>query len=351
MRIALIHTRLLYRGGLETRLWSYMRYLKAQGHDVTVIVYRVGRGIKVPEGIRLLHVKIPWVPKIFKAWAFDRRLGKLMAREKFDFALSLGRTSHQDALLLPGNHLGFLKAQGKTSLSIDDRMQILMDRKGYASPGVILACSELMRDEVVELYGVSPAKIKVLYAPSDTQRFHAGLRENRAALRERFGMQPGKISLVLVSASHSRKGLPLLLEVFKSLQDEPFELLVAGGEHFHSDLPNVRGIGFLKDTEALYVAADFTVLPAQYEPYGQVVSESILCGTPVLLSRMVGAKSAISEDEGMVLPDLEPATWLAAIRSLPDRQFQMAGDFAQRNGIDLETHVQAILATRGQQVD
>ena len=34
VRIALIHTRLLYRGGLETRLWSYMRYLQAQGIDL-----------------------------------------------------------------------------------------------------------------------------------------------------------------------------------------------------------------------------------------------------------------------------------------------------------------------------
>lgn len=346
MRIALIHTRLLHRGGLETRLWSYMRFLKGQGHDVTLIVFRIGKGIQVPEGIRLIKVNLGWVPKMLRAWAFDRRLAKIMAAEKVDFSLSLGRTSHQDALLLPGNHLGYMRAMGLERRSLNDRLQILMDAKGYASPGVILACSGMMLDEVVELYGVDARKIKVLYPPTDTLRFHAGLKENRKALRERFGMHPDKLSLVLVSASHARKGLPLLLKVFESLQDEPFELVVAGEESVPAGLGNVRGIGFVKDTEALFAAADFTVLPANYEPYGQVVSESILCGTPVLLSHMVGAKTAISADEGLVLPDLEPQTWLAAIRSLPGRKFEMKGDFAERNGISLEAHMQQILACK-----
>jgi glycosyltransferase involved in cell wall biosynthesis len=323
-----------------------MRYLQAQGHEVTVIVYKVGKGISVPDGIRLIKVNIGWVPKQLRAWVFDRRLGKIMTAEQFDFSLSLGRTTHQNALLLPGNHLGYMRAMGFKRKSVSDRLQILMDAKGYASAGVILACSGMMRDEVVELYGVNPEKIKVLYPPTDTNRFHAGLKKDKQELRKRFGMHPDKLSLVLVSASHGRKGLPLLLKVFESLQNEPFELLVAGEESVGTELKNVRGIGFVKDTEALFAAADFTVLPANYEPYGQVVSESILCRTPVLLSMMVGARTAITADEGLVLSDLEPETWLNSIRSLPTRKFEMKGDFAQRNGISLAAHIQQILACK-----
>jgi glycosyltransferase involved in cell wall biosynthesis len=345
LRIALIHTRLLYRGGLETRLFSYMEWLRDAGHDVTVIVFRVGKGIQLPHGIRLIHVRIPLVPKVFRAWVFDRKLAKIMADAQFDFSLSLGRTSHQSALLLPGNHLGYLRALGKKRHSLSDKMQILMDRKAYAAPGTILACSEMMKEEVVELYGVNPQKIKVLYPPTDTRRFHLGLKQERAALRERFGMHPDKISLVLVSASHSRKGLPLLLKVFEALQAGPFELLVAGGEAVPDHLPNVRGLGFVKDTEKLFAAADFTVLPASYEPYGQVVTESLLCGTPVLLSEMVGAKSAILPSEGLVVKDLTVEAWVEAIRSLPGRHFEIRPDFAVVNGIDLDAHMRSILGS------
>jgi glycosyltransferase involved in cell wall biosynthesis len=344
VRIALIHPRLLYKGGLETRLWSYMANLQARGHEVTVIVFKVGEGIQVPDGIRLQKVNIDWVPKLFRAWVFDRRVGRIMEQENFDFSLSLGRTSHQDALLLPGNHLGYLRAMGKRGRSLDDRLQIFMDAKGYASAGTILACSEMMRDEVVELYGVNAQKIKVLYPPTDIARFHLGHRENRGALRKQFGMDPGKVSFVLVSASHGRKGLPLLLKVFEALKNEPFELFVAGEEPVNvSGLANVKALGFVKDTEGLYSAADFTLLPALYEPFGQVVSESLLCGTPVILSKHVGAKSIVDLNSGLVLPDLEVGTWVDAIRSLSGRKFQIPKDLATRYGLDIESHMERIL--------
>jgi glycosyltransferase involved in cell wall biosynthesis len=293
--------------------------------------------------VRLLRLPLRWVPKPLRAWAFDRRLGPLLAREGFDFVLSLGRTSHQDAVLLPGNHLGFMRAMGRRRKTLDDRLQVMMDARAYAAPGVVLACSEMMRDEVVELYGADPAKIKVLYPPTDTARFNTGLRAQRDALRARFGMDPHKTSLVLVSASHGRKGLPLLLEVFARLADKPFELLVAGEEAVPTHLKNV---GFVKDTEALFAAADFTVLPALYEPFGQVVSESILCGTPVLVSPHVGAKAAMAPGEGLVVADLRWETWLDAIERLPGMQFQMPGDFAERNGVRLEDHMRVILACK-----
>jgi glycosyltransferase involved in cell wall biosynthesis len=323
-----------------------MEYLQKAGHEVTVLVFQVGEGMQVPDGVRLLKANISWVPKPLRAWVFDRWLGKVVEGQAFDLVVSLGRTSHQDVLMLPGNHLGYLQAMGKRHKSLDDRLQIFMDRKAYAAPGIIFACSEMMKEEVVELYGVDPHKVRVLYPPTDTARFHTGHRSKRAELRKRFGMHPDRHTLVLVSASHGRKGLPMLLKVFESLQNEPFDLLVAGEEQVPSFLPNVRGIGYVKDTEALFTAADFTILPALYEPFGQVVSESILCGTPVVISTNVGAKSAVMESEGLVVSDLNPETWLQAIRALPQRQFNMPGNYAQRNRIDLGSHIQFILDSK-----
>jgi glycosyltransferase involved in cell wall biosynthesis len=321
-----------------------MRHLRDLGHEVTVIVYRVGKGVSVTEGVHLLHLPLYFVPKVFRAWAFDRKLPKVLARERFDFVLSLGRTSHQDAVLLPGNHLGYLRALGRAPRGLSDRMQIMMDRKAYAAPGTILACSEMMKAEAVELYGADPAKIQVLYPPTDTARFHLGLKARKAEFREKFGMREGYLSCVLVSASHSRKGLPLLLEVFAALKDLKFELLVAGEENVDTDLPNVRGLGFVRDTEALFAAADCTLLPAGYEPYGQVVSESVLCGTPVMVSPMVGASSVLGEGAGLVLPDFEVHTWVNALKELNPMDFRVEADWAERNRISLGAHVEAILA-------
>lgn len=343
MRIAIVHTRLLYRGGLETRLFSYLRFLRDAGHEVTAIVYRVGRGVKAPEGVRLIHVRIPHIRKAYKAKAFDKRLASVLAREKFDFVLSLGRTSHHDAVLLPGNHLGYLRAMGLDGNSTSDRLQTEMDRAAYAAPGHILACSQMMKDEVVELYGADPAKISVLLPPSDTSRFRGELKERQRELKEKFGFSKDKRSFILVSASHERKGLPLLMEAFDLLREEPVELWVAGKEKVPAGLPNVKGLGFVKETEELYAAADGNLLPALYEPYGQVVSESILCHTPVFVSHMVGGKSVVTEENGRVIEGFDPAEWAEAIRTFAPEAYSFAPDFAERHAISLPQHMARIL--------
>ena len=343
MRIALVHTRILYRGGLETRLFSYMRYLRDAGHEVTVIVFRVGRGVKVPEGIRVIHVRLPHIPKVSRAKVFDGRLKKILAKEQFDFVLSLGRTSHHDAVLLPGNHLGYLKALGKEPKGKSDRLQIYMDRKAYSAPGRILACSEMMKEEVVELYGPDPSKIDILYPPTDTQRFHLGLKKRKVEFRQKFGFSEGKKSFVLVSSSHERKGLPLLMKAFAKLDPNKVELWVAGQESVPAELPNVKGLGFVKETEELYAAADCNLLPAVYEPYGQVVSESILCGTPVFVSHMVGAKSVINDRVGRVIQSFAIDEWAEAIGGFEPNQYSIEEGFADQHGLSLEAHMQVIL--------
>ena len=343
MRIALVHTRILYRGGLETRLFSYMKFLRDAGHEVTVIVYRVGRGVEVPQGIRVIHVRIPYIPKVYRAKVFDNRLGPIIDREQFDFVLSLGRTSHQDAILLPGNHLGYLRAMGREARGLSDKLQIYMDRRAYAAPGRILACSQMMKDEVVELYGVDPEKIEILFPPTDTSRFHLKQKERKSGLRRKYGFSEDKKSFLLVSASHSRKGLPLLMEVFARLEGLPFELWVAGGEGVPGSLSNVKGLGFVKETEELYAAADCTLLPAVYEPYGQVVSESILCGTPVFVSGMVGGKSVVSNEVGRVIDSFSIDDWEKAIREFDPSEYCFDDEFAATHKLELAGHISTIL--------
>jgi glycosyltransferase involved in cell wall biosynthesis len=53
----------------------------------------------------------------------------------------------------------------------------------------------------------------------------------------------------------------------------------------------VRFLGFVNQTQlpALYTAADVMVLPSEYDAFGVVVNEAILCGCPVIASNSVGA--------------------------------------------------------------
>jgi len=343
MKIALIHTRLLRRGGLETRLFSYMEWFSAHGHEVTVIVGKLGKDVVPPANVRLILINLKPIPKPLRDLAFDWKLPDVMEQNEFDFVLSLARTSHQDAVLAPGNHLGFMKATKRRFKGLSDRVSIALDRRAFASSTTILAASRMMSEEVVRYYGVKPEKIRVLRPPVDERRFHQGLLAHRTALRDKYGFHPQKKSFVFVSSSHARKGLPLLLETFRSLIDEPFEMLIAGVGKM-DDLPgNVKDLGFVEPIEELYAAADFTVLPALYEPYGQVVAESILCGVPVLVSPMVGAKEIVSSGEGRVIASFSPADWAEAIRGIARQSFRIDPDFGVKHRILLHDHMSAIL--------
>jgi glycosyltransferase involved in cell wall biosynthesis len=54
----------------------------------------------------------------------------------------------------------------------------------------------------------------------------------------------------------------------------------------------VRILGFVNQTglPGVYVASDLLVLPSEYEPFGVVVNEAMLCGCPAVVSDSVGAK-------------------------------------------------------------
>jgi glycosyltransferase involved in cell wall biosynthesis len=54
----------------------------------------------------------------------------------------------------------------------------------------------------------------------------------------------------------------------------------------------VRFLGFVNQTKlpAVYQSCDLFVLPSEYEPFGVVVNEAMLCGCPVIVSDCVGAR-------------------------------------------------------------
>lgn len=101
------------------------------------------------------------------------------------------------------------------------------------------------------------------------------------------------------------KGMDLLIEALNILanNDANFaskNLLMVIGTHNKSmlemfPLPTVC-LGFIKDENMLaqiYSAADLTVVPSRSESFGQMASESLSCGTPVVAFNTTGLKDIV----------------------------------------------------------
>jgi glycosyltransferase involved in cell wall biosynthesis len=93
-----------------------------------------------------------------------------------------------------------------------------------------------------------------------------------------------------------------LLEAFARANVPGSHLVFAGDGPLHRELEQSAGalcladrvhfLGFVNQSglPAVYVASDLLVLPSDYEPFGLVVNEAMICGCPAVVSDRVGAK-------------------------------------------------------------
>lgn len=347
MKVALIHYRLIHFGGLETRLKNYIRFFHERGDHIQVICAKFNSDIILPKGTQVEVIGAGMLPKPFRQGRFDARLGRYMQKHTFDFSLSLGRTSHQQFILCPGNHLGYLQKLHRRPSSISDFEQIRMDRRGFHHSQLIFAASQMIRKEVIDLYNVHPDKVKVLYPPLNTLRFFPPVGDERMKIRQELGWKEEHQYFLFASTGHTRKGLPLLLSLFKKLKDPKKHLVIIGSPEVKSSLPNVHYLGFFEDPRKIYVASDALLHPSVYEPYGQIVAEALQCGTPVIISDQVGASELVNEQEGIILSPYKSAEWLEAINHFKRSDFAISSTFALDKKITLNHHMEAMMQWAG----
>jgi len=197
-----------------------------------------------------------------------------------------------DMAISGGTHLGHLADKGRSRHGLFARLTIRHERALYRSARTIVAHSERVRQEIINLYGIDAAKTVTLHPPVDTIAFSRAARVDRDAIRQRLGVQARELLLLFPSNNHVLKGASLILAALEDF-DSRVRLAVAGKSPL--DHPNVINLGFRKDMPALYAAADAVILASKYEAFGMVGPEAILCGTPVLFADTVGAIEVLSE--------------------------------------------------------
>ena len=183
----------------------------------------------------------------------------------------------------------------------------------------ILVMSEHVRNEVVRVLDVEPAKIAVVPAgaPPWTPRPSA----------------PADGYILFVGTLEPRKNVGVLLDAYERLGDAP-PLLLAGkateaGRAWLERIERaplagkVRHLGYIDaaDRRALYEGARLLVLPSLDEGFGLPVLEAMTAGVPVVASNR-GSLPEVLGDAGQLVDAEDPRAFAAAIdRGLNDRAF------------------------------
>jgi glycosyltransferase involved in cell wall biosynthesis len=166
----------------------------------------------------------------------------------------------------------------------------------------VIANSEGVRRELVDLAGVAPEKVQLLHNFIDLERFRPPTDDERTAARARWGLSPGEIALLLpgrVGLQKHQIGLALALARLKRAGRLPanVRVLLAGRNRdrlYSAVLPRllawlglsdvVRFLGTVSEMLTLYHAADALVMPSLFEGLPNAVLEAHACGLPAVVS-------------------------------------------------------------------
>lgn len=292
MKIGISSNALKNSGGLERYAMDLVRGFNKVGIKPSFFTREMDSSLAENALVDLRRIPAHLLPGKLRDHYFSWAIRRARESHRVDVLIGCNRVDSAELAICGGTHLGFLRASGKRARQ-SDRWQIALERRQYANAKMIVAHSERLRQELKELYGVESSRVRVLYPPVDQGRFKPVEPTARALLRRQYGFADNEIVLLFPSSSHKRKGLALIEAALRD-SELPIVLAVAGRAPAHPS-PRVRYMGYVKDIESLYRAADVTVLASSYEPFGLVAVESVMCGTPVVMSSVSGCCEVIDD--------------------------------------------------------
>ena len=214
--------------------------------------------------------------------------------------------------------------------------------RAIASDCHFIAVSENTKKDMMERYGIDPGKISVVYNAIESDAFKKLPAPNVRQALAKYEL-PEKFFLS-VGSLEPRKNLETVIEAMK-LYDGPEPLIIAGASGWKNDevyiaieenSDKIRLVGYVPQEELplFYNAAMATVYPSFYEGFGLPILESMACGTPVITSN----NSSIPEVAGdacILLDDPSDPTSIAAAMA------DLSGDQLKRERLAKEGLAQA----------
>ena len=295
-------------GGAEAYLKRFARGVMEAGHDVQLVATNDWPDHEWTFGsITHLRSKSPI--------EFASELEQMRAQLRVDILFSLERVWSCDVYRAgDGVHRAWLERRRKFELplkrfvrSLNSKHQDLLRLEQSLFSGGntkrVIAGSQMVKDEIVNLYGYSADKIDIVRngVPLEKFRFGPELREKS---REQLNLKSDQIALLFAGSGWERKGLLFAIEAAALCNDRKIRLLVAGRGNarlhktkrlrFWREDP-VQFLGEVADMLRIYAASDIFILPTIYDPFSNACLEALACGLPVITTRSNGFSEIIED--------------------------------------------------------
>lgn len=201
----------------------------------------------------------------------------------------------------------FLRLPSTYSLSA---REILKAKTRYACSvaDAIVAISQRTKDDVIDLYGIDPAKIHLVYQGCDPIFSTSVSQSDIDSVRERYGI--GGRYILSVGTIQERKNQLACVEALRLLPDDVWLVLVGKGGAYAEKVSSVAAayglserVMFLSNfphplLPALIKGCSAFIYPSRYEGFGIPILEAMTVGVPVIAAsgsclEEVGGDSAL----------------------------------------------------------
>lgn len=331
-RVAVAARRVQGLSGAARMIIEHARRLAVQDWEVHVFAEKLDKTALLEAG-----ATPHWVPGWpWGSWAKRRAFAAAAGgmTKGFDLVHGHGDLLEQDVLSLHNCVHAAHEAVHGGSLPESDavgRMHALqLEGRRFR---VMIANSNLMKNDVIRRFGVPAEMIEVIYPGFDSCRFNVGGREDFGpATRAELGIKPGELLYGLVtSGDFEKRGLKAFLRAFAAVakSDPAARALVVGKESRPGPyLALVQELGVegrvifrepVPEVWRYYHALDVYVHPAKWEEFGMSVLEALACGLPVITGASVGAAELLrGEPREFVLPDPSGEALSSAMAAMSD---------------------------------
>jgi UDP-glucose:(heptosyl)LPS alpha-1,3-glucosyltransferase len=306
LHIELVRRSYSRTGGAETYLKRLADGIVKAGHEVQLVATNEWPEEQWPFG----SIKRLGATKVI---GFADELEQLRPQLQCDVLFSLERVWSCDVYRAgDGVHRAWLERRRKFELplkrfvrSLNSKHQDLLRLEQSLFSGGntrrVIAGSQMVKDEIVNLYGYPADKIDIIRNGVPLKKFRFG-PELREKSREELNLKPDQIALLFAGSGWERKGLLFAVEAAALCKDRKMRLLVAGRGNarlyktrrlrFWREEP-VQFLGEVADMVRVYSAADIFILPTIYDPFSNACLEALACGLPVITTRSNGFSEII----------------------------------------------------------
>jgi UDP-glucose:(heptosyl)LPS alpha-1,3-glucosyltransferase len=319
------------RGGMSQWCWQFAAEVVRRGYELHVISQGFGSGTL--SSLVTCHQ----LPRVKSRMAFAEAAAEISRKLALDVVHDMGLGWHFDIFQPHGGSYGawasrrldfypawirYLKRpiDAMTPRHRDfDRHWRRQYANGRESGATFIALSKMVADNFVQLHGIRPEQIKVVYNGVDCRRFSPDHRARyRDAVRRHIGVSDETVVLFLAAHNFRLKGVPQLLRVAAQLvaNCRSVHVVIAGGRHLEQwkltaarlGIANrVTFLGIINDLVPYFSAADAYVHPTFYDPCSLVLLEAAASGLPIVTTRRYNGASELFQEGTEILTANDPA--------------------------------------------